>query len=153
MTTMDEFLTDCIETGDAKRIEGVTRQREADRFFNLADYHRTGVQDHLDGEARLLAIRQGYYAMLHTANAALALAGFKVSSHPCTIKGLSAVFDASDLADDLRRAGAERINVDYNIDPQNPTLDEFEDASEFVEDTMEPFLDRIDTLLDEEGLR
>jgi len=153
MTMMDEFLADCVEGGNATRIEGAERERTAERFFNLAAYHKQGVTDHLHGQATLLAIRQGYYTMLHKANATLALAGFKVASHVCTIEGLSAVFGASELANNLRRAGDERLNVDYNIDPDSPALEEFDSATSFVEETMEPFLEEVDALLEEEGLR
>lgn len=154
MTSMEEFLEECVEgeEADATRIEGATQQREAERYSHLAEYHLKGVEDHLKGEAKLLAIRQGYYAMLHQTNAALALAGFKTGSHICAIKGLSAVFESSDLADDLRRAGEERINVDYNIDPDSPSLEEFDSAKEFVDNVMHPFLEKIDKLLQKKGL-
>ncbi len=140
MTTKDDFLRDCIDSEDGTRLDQTQRRREAERFLNLSDYHNKGVDDHLDGEAKLLAIKQGYYAMLHRANAALALAGFKVTSHACTIEGLTGLFDESDLADDLRQAFEERLNVDYEIHPERPELGEFENAHAFVENTMQPFL-------------
>jgi uncharacterized protein (UPF0332 family) len=67
-----------------------------------------------------MAIREGYYVMLHKANEALALAGFKPRTHECTLLGIRGIFNAPELANLLRRAFEERKNVDYFIDPDNP---------------------------------
>ena len=153
-----EFLATCLdeERGNrekAVRIDGqADRKRVARRFGNLAEYHRKAVDDNLDGQAPLMAIRQGYYVMLHKANEALALAGFKVSTHECTLLGIRGIYNAPDLADSLRRASEERTNVDYDMDPSEPQLRHFDSASAFVEDEMEPFVERIAEIVDEEGL-
>lgn len=99
-----------------------------------------------------MAIRQGYYVMLHKANQALALAGFKANTHHCTLLGIRGIFNAPDLADSLRRASSERHNVDYHMDPTSPQLTEFDSASGFVENEMLPFIDCIDQLIENEGL-
>jgi len=152
----DEFLDRCVDDDDdgTRRLDdSATREREADRFRALSDYHAKAVRDHLDGEATLLAVEEGYYVMLHKANEALALAGFKPGSHHCTLLGLRGVFDAPDLADLLRRASNERQNVDYYMNPETPELEEFNDPEQFVTDQMDDFVNRINQLVKREGLR
>lgn len=162
MTTEEEryqeFLERCLHTETAQsgatRIDGVAaQQREATRFRHLADYHALAARDNLEGRAPLMAIREGYYVMLHKANEALALAGFKTRSHECTLLGIRGLFNAPELADSLRRAYNERRNVDYYIDPENPTLQEFAGPGRFVEETVNAFVEHIDRILREEGLR
>lgn len=130
MTTPEErrqeFFERCLQEGEsgrpgAVRIDGgADQRREASRFENQAKYHLQAAYDNLAGEARLMAIRQGYYVMFHKANQALALAGFKTNTHRCTLLGLRGIFDEPDLAGTMRRAGAERNNVDYGTDRENP---------------------------------
>lgn len=157
MTTHEErkreFLDDCLtpdgERQGAVRIDGVAdRKRRAERFANQSAYHRLAATDHLDGDATLLAIKEGYYAMFHKANEALVLAGFESKSHHCTLLGLRGIFDAPDLADTLRRARRERKNVDYGMDPEEPALEEFTDPEQFVESVVDPFLEDVDELVD-----
>ena len=84
----NEFMERCVGDG-ATRVDGsADRRREAERFRNLSDYHMKAVRDNLNGEAPLMAIREGYYVMLHKTNEALVLAGFKPRSHGCTLLGL-----------------------------------------------------------------
>lgn len=150
-----EFLRRCLDADDpgAVRVDGIADQRRlAGRYRNQAEYHYTAARDHLDGRTPLMAFKEGYYAMLHAANEALALAGFKCNSHTCTLLGLRGIFDAPDLADSLRRGGAERRNVDYRTDPEDPDLQEFQDPREFLENEVDPFIDGVAALLDEEGI-
>ena len=154
----DEFLERCVDAeGEARgatRIDGGPgRRREAARARSQSEYHEGAVHDNLEGRAPLMAIREGYYVMLHKANEALALAGFKPRTHECTLLGIRGVFDRPDLADFLRRAYDERRNVDYFIDPDNPELEEFASPEAFVEGTMEEFVERVETLIEDEGLR
>lgn len=148
-----EFFDDCLnEDGGrqgAVRIDGIAdRKRRAERFENQSAYHRIAADDHLDGRAKLLAIREGYYAMFHKANEALVRAGFESKSHHCTLLGLRGIFNAPALADTLRRARQERKNVDYGMNPDEPTLGEFDAPADFVETVTDPFLDDIDDLVD-----
>lgn len=149
-----EFFEKCFgddERPGAIRIDGVSDQkRQAEIFRDQSRYHRIAANDHLTGEATLLAIREGYYAMFHKTNEALALAGFEPKSHQCTLLGLRGIFDAPDLADTLRRAGDERTNVDYGLDPDNPELVEFTDPTSFVESIADPFISDVDALIESE---
>lgn len=63
------------------------------------------------------------------------------------------MFNAPDLSDLLRRASQERQNVDYFIDPEQPELAEFASPEAFVAETMEVFVERVDALIQAEGLR
>ncbi|MBS1263024.1 MAG: hypothetical protein MAG715_00191 [Methanonatronarchaeales archaeon] len=95
-----------------------------------------------------MAIREGYYVMLHKANEALALAGFKPGTHECTLLGIrGGVFNASELANDLRKAFKERINIDYYINPEKPELEEYRSPEAFIEKTVKPFTERIDEII------
>ena len=162
MTTPEEryqaFIDTCVNVSDehppVTRVEGGPAQRRlAERASKLAAYHELAVHDTLNGKAPLMAIREGYYVMLHKANEALALAGLKTRTHRCTLLGIQGVFNAPDLADMLRRASQERRNVDYFIDPDNPALEEFAGPQSFIEETVEVFVTRVDTVIEEEGLR
>lgn len=152
----EEFLERCVDPDEpgAVRVDGVADQRRlARRFRNRAEYHHTAARDHLDGRTPLVAFKEGYYTMLHTANAALALAGFKCNSHVCTLLGLRGIFDAPELADSLRRGREERQNVDYRTDPEDPDLRQFQDPSTFLEAVVESFVADVEALLDERGLQ
>ena len=160
MTTPEErrqeFFEQCL--GDAEnerpgvvRIDGqADQQREATRFENQAEYHLQAAYDNLAGKARLMAIRQGYYVMLHKANQALVLAGFKPNTHRCTLLGLRGIFNEPELADTMRRAAAERNNVDYGMDSQDPTFEFFGDPESFVHDEVKPFITSVDDLIESE---
>ncbi len=147
----EEFLDRCVsEEGKTVRIDGsADRKREAERFRNLSEYHAKATEDNLEGKAPLMAIEEGYYVMLHKANEALALAGFKPNTHECTLLGLRGVFNAPELADKLRRASRERKNVDYYINPKKPKLEEFKDPENFVNEVMERFVGKLDELIRE----
>ena len=162
MTTADEryqeFMDRCVNTEDkppgTTRLDGgPARRREANRSRNQSEYHTGAARDNLEGRAPLMAIREGYYVMMHKANEALALAGFKPRNHECTLLGIRGVFNAPGLADMLRRAYEERRNVDYFIDPENPELAEFAGPESFIEETVKQFVKQVDELIEDEGLR
>jgi len=149
----DEFDRKCLsgDEPEAKRIEGTTQDEVAQRFAKQSRYHRQAAEDLLGTQSDLIAVVEGYYAMLHKANEALARAGFKIESHRCTILGLRGVFEESDLADTLRQAGDDRVDIDYHLDPEGDS-DAAPDPDSFVQDTVDTFLDDIDQLMDEEDL-
>jgi uncharacterized protein (UPF0332 family) len=146
----EEFFENCLHRDDDERVGAVRidtpaeRNERAERYWNQADFHRKAAADNLAGEAALMAIRQGYYVMLHKSNQALALAGFEPKTHRCTLLGVRGIFDAPDLADDLRRASAERNNVDYAMNPADPELQEFDAPRTFLSDTVSPFVETLD---------
>lgn len=146
----DEFMNKCLQRGEGEKPGAVRvdtpgeRKREAERCWNQAEFHRTAAVDNLTGAAELMAIRQGYYVMLHKSNQALALAGFTPKTHRCTLLGVRGVFNAPELADTLRRASKERNNVDYMMNPEKPQLREFDGPRHFLTDTVEPFVESVD---------
>lgn len=152
----NEFMSKCLEYGEDERPGAVRletpaeRKQEAERCWNQADFHQTAAVDNLTGAAKLMAIRQGYYVMLHKSNQALALAGFSPKNHRCTLLGIRGVFDAPELADTLRRASKERNNVDYGMNPENPQLQEFDAPQDFLTETAEPFVTAVDDAIREE---
>ena len=153
---LDEFRNKCLEQSEDERPGAVRldtpaeRKQEAERCWNQADFHQTAAVDNLTGAAKLMAIRQGYYVMLHKSNQALALAGFSPKNHRCTLLGVRGVFDAPELADQLRRASKERNNVDYGMNPNDPQLQEFDAPRSFLTNTVEPFIRSIDDSIEEE---
>ena len=148
----EEFKEECIDSGQAKRLESVDRKREAKRFNNRSKYHFKAAEELLESEAELIAIVEGYYSMLHKANESLALSGFKPGSHKCTMMGVRGVFERSDLAKSLQQAMDERINVDYYMNPEKPDLQEFSNPEEFIEKEAKPFLQKVDELIESEKL-
>lgn len=152
----EEFMSKCLEEIEdqkpgAVRIETpAERKQEAERCWNQASFHRTAAVDNLEGVANLMAIRQGYYVMLHKSNQALALAGFNPKTHRCTLLGVRGIFDAPELADTLRRASKERNNVDYAMNPQEPQLEEFSGPQDFLTETTKPFVQSVDERIGQE---
>ena len=134
----EEFKNKCLDEERVKRLDSVKGKREAKRFENQSDYHMKAVEDLLKGEANLIAIVEGYYSMLHKANQALALAGFKPDSHKCTLLGIRGVFNKSNLAKTLQKAMDERINVDYYMEPEKPDMEEFKDPQNFIKEEAKP---------------
>lgn len=149
----EEFFEDCIEDDErpgAVRIDTPAEQRRiAERHWHQADYHGKAAESNLAGGTELMAFREGYYVMLHKADQALALAGFDSKTHHCTLMGIRGIFNAPDLADDLRRARTERSNVDYAINPTSPQLEEFDDPRAFLQDTVSPFINAIDEAIED----
>lgn len=150
----EQFFEDCIEPDErpgAVRIETPAEQRrKAERHWHQADYHSRAAESNLAGGTELMAFREGYYVMLHKADQALALAGFDSKTHHCTLMGLRGIFNAPGLADDLRRARVERSNVDYAINPADPQLEEFDDPRAFLQNTVSPFVDDVDEVIEDE---
>lgn len=152
----DEFMRKCLDRDENERVGAVRietlgeRKQEAERCWSQADFHRTAAVDNLTGSAQLMAIRQGYYVMLHKSNQALALAGFTPKNHRCTLLGVRGIFDAPELADALRRASKERNNVDYAMNPEEPRLEEFAGPRDFLTDTVEPFVRSVDDAIRDE---
>lgn len=160
MTTGDErlqeFIERCVEVDDpgALRVGDPGRRRAlAGRAQRRSQYHLGAARDNLEGRAPLMAFREGYYVMLHKSSEALALAGFDVKTHECTLLGVRGVFNAPELADSLRRAKDERTNVDYYIDPDDPELVEFAGPGSFIEEEVLSFVARVDDVIEELGLR
>ena len=152
MSRIEEFREECLKQDDAKRIEGADRGREAERFRNQSEYHMKAAEELLGSDTSLIAIVEGYYSMLHKANEALARAGFKTSTHKCTLLGLRGVFQEPELARELQEAMDERINVDYYMNPEKPDLEEFQKPEEFLENHAKPFIQKTQELIEDEEL-
>ena len=146
MEKVDEkFKKECLSDADrpTKIIDDlVSRERKA-LFSKLqSEYHAKGAKNLANTDTPLLAVKEAYYAAMHKANELLALIGYDINSHICSIIGLSRIVKREDLADTLRELGDERINVDYNMDLKNPTI-KTERIKEIV-DLTENFILEID---------
>ncbi len=120
-----EFRESCLE--DPKRPtlvipDLVSRKKKALFSRSQSEYHARGAKNLVNTGTPLLAVKESYYAAMHKSNELLAIAGYDINSHICSIIGLSKIIKRPDLADTLRILGDERIDVDYNMDPKNPTI-------------------------------
>lgn len=108
-----EFIKRCLEQEKGnrqkvKRVKDLPNQKDlAERYRNQSGYHEKAAKTILKGETPLISIKEGYYAMLHKTNEALALSGFKSNTHECTLLGLRGIFNKPKLTDMLRRAKKE----------------------------------------------
>lgn len=144
---METCVTGTADAGTVRLQTPAEQQRKARIYERHAEHRRSAVDDHLRGTATLQAINQGYYAMFHEANQAMARAGFDSNSHRCTLLGLRGLYDAPELARELQRAMDERRNVDYRIDPGDPAFEEFASIDQFISETVDPFLDAVNRLI------
>lgn len=122
-----------------------TRKKKALFSRSQSEYHAKGALNLVNTDTPLLAVKEAYYAAMHKANEILAIAGYDINSHICSIIGLSKIVKRPDLADILRELGDERINVDYNMDPKNPTIS-IERVKETVE-LMKKFISEIEKII------
>ena len=150
-----EFLERCMEQekGNRKKVKRVDdlpdQMKLAERYRNQSNYHEKAARNNLDGETPLISIKEGYYAMLHKTNEALALNGFKSNTHECTLLGLRGIFNKPELTNMLRRAKNERKNVDYYINPKKPKLEEFKNTKEFIKQLINPYLEQMNQIIEQ----
>ncbi len=149
MTVDEEFFEKCLEDGSAKQLGSPTmRKRSSEKYEKQSEYHERTALNLLNTDTPLIAVVEAYYAIMHKANQALALAGYDVGSHLCTILGLSRVLGRPELAEKLRQAGRRRLETDYEMDPENPPYT-VEETRRFVEETMAEFLSEMEELVEE----
>lgn len=146
-----KFRKKCLEDegNSTRRLKSpAMRRRSAEKYGKQSEYHERTAMNLLNTDTPLIAIAEAYYAMMHKANQALALAGYDIGSHLCTLIGLSRVLDRPELADKLRQAGERRLETDYELDPENPPYDEGR-TRRFVEEVLGDFLGEIEGIIDE----
>lgn len=122
------------------------QKRKAKNYSKQSEYHEKTTRNLLETDTFLIAISEAYYAMMHKANQALALAGYDIGSHRCTVIGLSRILNRSDLAETLRRAGDRRLETDYELELDSPPYTA-EETKKFVEQTMKEFLREVEKLI------
>lgn len=147
----EKFRKKCLEdeSNSTRRLKSPTmRKRSAEKYSKQSEYHERTAMNLLNTDTSLIAISEAYYAMMHKANQALALAGYDVGSHLCTLIGLSRVLGRPELADRLRQAGDRRLETDYELDPENPPYDEGRTRG-FVEEVLVDFLSDIEGVIEE----
>ena len=148
-----EFKKNCL--GDPKRPtaiiqDPVSRKKKALFSRSQSEYHAKGALNLINTDTPLLAVKEAYYAAMHKSNELLAIVGYDINSHICSIIGLSKIIKRPDLADTLRILDDERISVDYNMDPKNPTIN-IEKVKQLV-DMMVKFISEEEKIVRATGL-
>jgi len=116
----DEWKEECmserqIEVGPgAKRIDTPEeRRRIAERKQSNSDYFLNAARNLLETDNPAGAFILGHLAVEKKVEQALALKGYKVNTHLCTIKGLSRVLEEEELSKKMSRIYQRRQEVNY----------------------------------------
>lgn len=143
MRKEEAWKEECLEEVEVTIGPGATavseeteRIRLADRKRRNANYFLEAAEHQLQGGTPLAALVLGYFAVESMAEAAIALHGYKVETHPCTIKGVSRVLEEPEIATQMNALYEARKNVNYEarLDEEDP-----ERAEEKLEDMEEVF--------------
>lgn len=147
----EKFRKKCLEdeSNSTRLLKSPTmRKRTAEKYSKQSEYHERTARNLLNTDTPLIAVAEAYYTMMHKANQALALAGYDIGSHLCTLIGLSRILDKPELADRLRQAGERRLETDYELDPEKPPYNE-RATRRFVEEAMSDFLSELEGIIEE----
>lgn len=154
MRKEDEWKEDCMEEKEktvgpgAQTVESPTeQQRLAKRKESNSEYFLNAARNLLETDTPAGVFVLGHLAVEKKVEQALALKGYKVDTHVCTIKGLSRVLEEKDLAGDMDRIYKRRQNVNYETEITETIEDE---AQEFMENRVEPFIEEMNEII--EGL-
>lgn len=122
----------------ARAIDSLTeRERLAERKRSNAEYFLNAARNMLDTDTPAGVFVLGHLAAEKKVEQALALQGYKVNTHICTIKGLSRVLEQKELSKDMDRIYKRRQDVNYETEITD-TVEE--DAEEFMAERVEPFI-------------
>ena len=152
---MDKQFIDTCMSKRTKEVEPsaveisnpVVIQNTANSHNILSNYFLKGAQSILKSNTPLLGILLGYFSMEQKTYQLLAKKGFKVTSHVCGIMGLSRVVGRKDLASALSKAYDNRLEVNYLGNIKTIEIDRFR-AETFIDKTLMPFLNEMDSLID-----
>lgn len=154
MRKEDEWREDCMEEKEitvgpgAKTIGSPTEQKRlAERKESNSNYFLNAARNLLDTDTPAGVFVLGHLAVEKKVEQALALKGYKVDTHICTIKGLGRVLEEKELAEDMDRIYKRRQNVNYETEITD-TIEN--DAEEFMEKRVEPFIENMNEII--EGL-
>jgi len=154
MRKEDEWKEDCMEEREisvgpgADTIDRPTeRERLAERKKSNSEYFLNAARNLLGTDTPAGVFVLGHLAVEKKVEQALALKGYKVNTHICTIKGLSRVLEEKDLANDMDRIYKRRQDVNYQTEITDTVEEE---AEEFMDQRVEPFIEEMNDLI--EGL-
>lgn len=151
MRKEEEWQSECMEEREitveagAETIGETERKRIAHRKKHNSKYFLESAKNLLKTNTPQSAVVLAYFAVETKVEQALALKGYKVETHHCTITGLSRVLEEPDLATEMNRAYSKRKDVNYNT-----KLDErSENPKKFIEERIEPLINSINKKIKE----
>lgn len=154
MRKEDEWQEDCMEEKDitvgpgAKTVASPTeKQRLAERKKSNSEYFLNAAKNLLDTDTPAGVFVLGHLAVEKKVEQALALKGYKVDTHICTIKGLSRVLEEKELSKDMDKIYKKRQNVNYETEITDTIEDE---AEKFMNERVEMFIEDMNEII--EGL-
>lgn len=143
---MNEEREITVKAG-AETIDRPTEQdRLAERKKSNSEYFLDSARNLLDTDTPAGVFVLGHLAVEKKVEQALALKGYKVNTHICTIKGLSRVLEEKDLAKDMDRIYKRRQDVNYQTEITQAVEEE---AQEFMRKRVEPFINEVNKLIEE----
>lgn len=136
-----------ITVGPGARAVGIPTEQErlAERKESNSDYFLNAARNLLGTDTPAGVFVLGHLAVEKKVEQALALKGYKVSTHICTIKGLSRVLEEKELSKDMDRIYKRRQDVNYETEITDAIEDEAED---FMEERVEPFIEEMNEVID-----
>lgn len=130
----------------AETIGSPTEQKRlAERKESNSKYFLNAARNLLATNTPAGVFVLGHLAVEKKVEQALALKGYKVDTHICTIKGLSRVLEEKELAGDMDRIYKKRQNVNYETEITDTIEDE---AEEFMKERVEPFIEEMNEIID-----
>jgi len=136
-----------IEVGPgAKTIDRpAERRRLADRKESNSEYFLNAARNLLETDTSAGVFVLGHLAVEKKVEQALALKGYKVNTHICTIKGLGRVQEEKELSRDMDRIYKRRQDVNYQTEI-NETVEK--EAEEFMQNRVEPFIKNMEEIIE-----
>jgi uncharacterized protein (UPF0332 family) len=150
-----QFKEDCLQNERiVKKGPGAEIIKDAEKARNLyiqlnaaSEYYLKGARNLLGSDTPYLVFVIGFFAVEFKANALLALRGIKIIDHFCTPLAFSKFLNEKELAKMYSDAYDLRIAYNYRIDYRN-LKEGKEDAQEFFDNFVLPFLDRANALIE-----
>lgn len=130
----------------AKTVDSPTeRERLAERKESNSRYFLNAARNLIGTDTPAGVFVLGHLAVEKKVEQALALKGYKVDTHICTIKGLSRVLEEKELSKKMDRIYKRRQEVNYETEITDTIEDE---AEEFMEERVEPFIDKMNEIVE-----
>lgn len=131
----------------AKTIGSPTEQdRLAERKESNSEYFLNAARNLLGTDTPAGVFVLGHLAVEKKVEQALALKGYKVNTHICTIKGLSRVLEEKDLSKDMDRIYKRRQDVNYETEITDRIEEE---AEEFMDERVKPFIEDMNGIIED----
>ncbi|MFB6100902.1 MAG: HEPN domain-containing protein [Candidatus Nanohalobium sp.] len=131
----------------ASTVESPTeRERLAERKKSNSDYFLNAARNLLGTDTPAGVFVLGHLAAEKKVEQALALKGYKVNTHLCTIKGLGRVLEEKELSKDMNRIYKRRQDVNYETEITE-TIEE--EAENFMSERVEPFIEEMNSIIED----